>query len=53
MASVIYRILNASHPRTGAVWHIYPSYEFAHGQCDAIEEVSHWLLSTGSSTTSR
>ena len=33
---VIYRILNASHPRTGAVWHIYPSYDFAHGQSDAI-----------------
>jgi glutaminyl-tRNA synthetase len=40
---VIYRILNASHPRTGAAWHIYPSYDFAHGQCDAIEEVSHSL----------
>jgi hypothetical protein len=33
---VIYRILNASHLRTGAVRHIYPSYDFAHGQCDAI-----------------
>jgi glutamyl/glutaminyl-tRNA synthetase len=31
-APVIYRILNASHPRTGAAWHIYPSYDFAHGQ---------------------
>ena len=40
---VIYRILNASHPRTGTAWHIYPSYDFAHGQCDAIEEVSHSL----------
>ena len=40
---VIYRILNASHPRTGATWHIYPSYDFAHGQCDAIEGVSHSL----------
>jgi glutaminyl-tRNA synthetase len=40
---VIYRILDASHPRTGAAWHIYPSYDFAHGQCDAIEEVSHSL----------
>jgi len=40
---VIYRILNASHPRTGAVWHIYPSYDFAHGQCDAIEGLSHSL----------
>lgn len=60
---VICHILNASHPRTGAVWHIYPSYDFAHGQCDAIEEVSHSLCTsssrtidrytTGSSTTSR
>ena len=33
---VIYRILNASHPRTGAVCQIYLSYDFAHGQCDAI-----------------
>src|SRR6516162_9883396 len=40
---VIYRILNASHPRTGAVWPIYPSYDFAHGQRDAMEEVSHSL----------
>ncbi len=40
---VIYRILNASHPRTGTAWHIYPSYDFAHGQCDALEEVSHSL----------
>ncbi len=40
---VIYRILNASHPRTGTTWHIYPSYDFAHGQCDAIEGVSHSL----------
>lgn len=40
---VIYRILNANHPRTGTTWHIYPSYDFAHGQCDAMEEVSHSL----------
>lgn len=40
---VIYRILNVSHPRTGKAWHIYPSYDFAHGQSDAIEEVSHSL----------
>jgi len=40
---VIYRILNASHPRTGTAWHIYPSYDFAHGQCDAIEGVNHSL----------
>jgi glutamyl/glutaminyl-tRNA synthetase len=41
---VIYRILNASHPRTPArPGHIYLSYDFAHGQCDAIEEASHSL----------
>jgi glutaminyl-tRNA synthetase len=40
---VIYRILNASHPRAGTAWHIYPSYDFEHGQCDAIERVSHSL----------
>jgi glutaminyl-tRNA synthetase len=40
---VVCRILNASHPRTGTAWHIYPSYDLAHGQCDAIEGVSHSL----------
>jgi glutaminyl-tRNA synthetase len=38
---VLYRILHASHPRTGAAWCIYPSYDFAHGQSDAIEGVTH------------
>jgi glutaminyl-tRNA synthetase len=38
---VIYRILHASHPRTGTAWCIYPSYDFAHGQSDAIEGVTH------------
>ncbi|MGE5535842.1 MAG: glutamine--tRNA ligase/YqeY domain fusion protein [Acidobacteriota bacterium] len=38
---VLYRILNAPHPRTGTTWHIYPSYDFAHGQSDAIEGVTH------------
>jgi glutaminyl-tRNA synthetase len=38
---VLYRILHASHPRTGTAWKIYPSYDFAHGQSDAIENVSH------------
>src|SRR5437773_1637374 len=38
---VLYRILNAAHPRTGTKWHIYPSYDFAHGQSDAIEGVTH------------
>ena len=40
---VLYRILHASHPRTGAAWCIYPSYDFAHGQSDAIEHISHSL----------
>ena len=38
---VIYRILNARHPRTGDAWSIYPTYDFAHGQSDAIEGVTH------------
>jgi glutaminyl-tRNA synthetase len=38
---VIYRILHASHPRTGTKWCIYPSYDFAHGQSDAIEGITH------------
>jgi glutaminyl-tRNA synthetase len=38
---VMYRILHAAHPRTGTAWKIYPSYDFAHGQSDAIEHVTH------------
>jgi glutaminyl-tRNA synthetase len=38
---VLYRILHASHPRTGATWSIYPSYDYAHGQSDAIEGITH------------
>jgi glutaminyl-tRNA synthetase len=38
---VLYRILHAHHPRTGTAWSIYPSYDFAHGQSDAIEHVTH------------
>jgi glutaminyl-tRNA synthetase len=40
---VLYRILHARHPRTGTAWSIYPSYDFAHGQSDAIEGVTHSL----------
>ena len=40
---VLYRILHASHPRTGDKWVIYPSYDFAHGQSDAIETITHSL----------
>jgi glutaminyl-tRNA synthetase len=38
---VLYRILHSEHPRTGRSWFIYPSYDFAHGQSDAIEGVTH------------
>jgi len=38
---ILYRILHARHPRTGASWCIYPSYDFAHGQSDAIEKITH------------
>jgi glutaminyl-tRNA synthetase len=38
---VLYRILHATHPRTGDTWCIYPSYDFAHGQSDAIEHITH------------
>ncbi len=40
---VLYRILHAHHPRTGTAWCIYPSYDYAHGQSDAIEGVTHSL----------
>ena len=40
---VLYRILHAAHPRTGTAWCIYPTYDFAHGQSDAIEGVTHSL----------
>ena len=38
---VLYRILHATHPRTGDQWCIYPTYDFAHGQSDAIEHITH------------
>ncbi|HEV2162929.1 MAG TPA: glutamine--tRNA ligase/YqeY domain fusion protein [Stellaceae bacterium] len=38
---VLYRILHAEHPRTGKKWSIYPTYDFAHGQSDAIEGITH------------
>jgi glutaminyl-tRNA synthetase len=40
---VLYRIRYANHPRTGDAWCIYPTYDFAHGQSDAIEHVTHSL----------
>ncbi len=42
---VMYRILHASHHRTGDAWCIYPMYDFAHGQSDSIEGVTHSLCS--------
>ena len=38
---VLYRILHVTHPRTGDKWSIYPSYDYAHGQSDAIEGITH------------
>jgi len=38
---VLYRILHASHHRSGDKWCIYPMYDFAHGQCDSIERITH------------
>ena len=40
---VIYRILHKDHPKTGNKWKIYPSYDFAHGQSDSIEGITHSL----------
>ena len=38
---VMYRILHAEHHRTGNQWCIYPMYDWAHGQCDSIEGITH------------
>ena len=40
---VIYRVITTPHHRTQTSWHLYPSYDFAHGQADAIEGVTHSL----------
>ena len=40
---VIYRIIHKEHPKTGDKWKIYPSYDFAHGQSDSIEGITHSL----------
>jgi len=42
---VMYRILKAMHHRTGDAWCIYPMYDFAHGQSDSIEGITHSLCS--------
>jgi len=40
---IIYRIIKASHHRTGNKWNVYPMYDFAHGQCDYFEGITHSL----------
>jgi glutaminyl-tRNA synthetase len=40
---VIYRIMHRDHPETGNKWKIYPSYDFAHGQSDSLEGITHSL----------
>ena len=42
---VMYRILNKPHHRTGTDWKIYPMYDWAHGESDYIEQISHSLCS--------
>lgn len=42
---VMYRILHAEHHRTGNKWCIYPMYDYAHGQSDSIEKVTHSMCS--------
>ena len=40
---IMYRIIHASHHRTGDQWHIYPMYDWAHGESDYIEKITHSL----------
>lgn len=42
---VMYRIINTSHHRTGNKWHIYPMYDWSHGQNDSMEGITHSLCS--------
>jgi len=42
---VMYRILHATHHRTGDAWCIYPMYDFAHGQSDSLEGITHSMCS--------
>ncbi len=42
---VMYRIMHQHHPRTGNDWCIYPTYDYAHGQSDSIEKITHSLCS--------
>lgn len=38
---IMYRIIHADHHRTGSMWCIYPMYDYAHGQSDSIEQITH------------
>jgi glutaminyl-tRNA synthetase len=40
---IIYRIIKSPHHRTGSAWNVYPMYDFAHGQCDYFEGITHSL----------
>ncbi len=40
---IIYRIIKTAHHRTGETWKVYPMYDFAHGQCDYFEGITHSL----------
>jgi len=42
---IMYRVVNKAHHRTGTEWHIYPMYDWAHGQSDYLEGISHSLCS--------
>ncbi len=44
---IMYRILYVTHHRTGNTWCIYPTYDWAHGQCDSLEGVTHSLCDLG------
>jgi len=44
---VMYRILHTPHHRTGDKWHIYPMYDWAHGQSDSLEGITHSLCDLG------
>merc|ERR1712137_1486230 len=41
----MYRVINKAHHRTGTAWNIYPMYDWAHGESDYLEQVSHSLCS--------
>jgi hypothetical protein len=40
---IIYRIIKSPHHRTGSAWNVYPMYDFAHGQSDYFEGITHSL----------